>query len=215
MSRKKNEVEAILRNQRKRLNTTERKEQILKISTEVFYREGYEKASLQEIAKKAGITKAAIYHHFKNKEEILFNLVITISDRLISELKEIVDRKNDSVEQLKEMLTTQISYFEPDKEKVKILVEDRRFLGKKYENIIKDKQREIFEIYKGKLEEIANTGRLKDVDIITANFSLFGIMNWLYHWYNPKGELSIEEITDDIIKMIFYGLIKEDGVKPV
>ncbi|MEW6377726.1 MAG: TetR family transcriptional regulator [Thermodesulfobacteriota bacterium] len=200
-------------NRKKRLNTEERKAQILKIATDIFYRDGYEKASLQEIAERAGFTKAAIYYHFKNKEEILFNLVTTISDQLIFDLKEIVKRKGDPVEQLKEMLTTQISYFKPDKEKVKILVEDRRFLGKKYENIVKDKQREIFEIYKKKLDEIVNIGRLNNINIITANFSLFGIINWLYHWYNPKGKLSIEEITDDIVKMIFYGLIKEDKGK--
>lgn len=207
------EGDAILGNRKKKLNMEERKTQILKIATDIFYRDGYEKASLQEIAERAGFTKAAIYYHFKNKEEILFNLVTSISDQLVFDLKEIVKRKGDPVEQLKEMLTTQISYMKRDKEKVKILVEDRRFLGKKYENIVKDKQREIFEIYKKKLDEIVNIRRLNNINIITATFSLFGIINWLYHWYNPKGKLSIEEITDDIVKVIFYGLIKEDKGK--
>ncbi len=204
----------LLKVQGKRLNTEERKNQILSIATDVFYRDGYEKASLQEIAKKARITKAAIYHHFKNKEEILFNLVVTISDRLIFDLREILKRKNDPVEQLREMLIQHLSYMKRDKAKVKILIEDRHFLGKKYEAIIKGKQKEIFEIYRKKFEEITKLGRLRDVHIVTANFSLFGIMNWLYHWYNPKGELGIEEITDDIIHMIFHGLIKEDRSGP-
>ncbi len=193
---------------RNRLNPEERKAQILNIATNIFYRDGYEKASVQEIAEKAGITKAAIYYHFKNKEEILFNLVTTLSNRLIVDLKEINRGENDPVDQLREMLITHISYMKSDKANVKILIEDRRFLGKRYAAIIKDKQKEIFEIYRNKLEEIAETGRLKDINVTTANFSLFGIMNWLYHWYDSKGELSIEEITESIIKMVFYGLIR-------
>ena len=210
MKKKRNKGDAILRNQRARLNTEERKVQILKIATDVFYRDGYEKASLQEIAQRAGITKAAIYYHFKNKEEILFDLVATLSDRLVADLKGINRGENDPVDQLREMLTQHISYMKQGKANVKILVEDKRFLGKRYAGIIREKQKEIFEIYRSKLEEIANQGRLKDINIITANFSLFGIMNWLYHWYDSEGELSIEKITESIIRMVFYGLIKEE-----
>ena len=202
-----------MRTQRNRLSTEERKAQILKLATDIFYRDGYEKASLQEVAKRAGITKAAIYHHFKNKEEILFNLVTTTSDQLISDLNKTILIKSDPVEQLRRMLTAHISKMKEDKASVKILIEDKRFLGKKYAGIIKTKQKAIFEIYKNILEEISNNARLKNVNIITANFSLFGIMNWLYHWYNPKGDLSIEEITDNIIKMIFYGLIRDEKGK--
>jgi TetR/AcrR family transcriptional regulator, cholesterol catabolism regulator len=196
--------------QRVRLNTGERKAQILKIATDVFYRDGYEKASLQEIAQKARITKAAIYYHFKNKEEILFNLVATLSDRLVTDLKEINKEGNDPIDQFREMLTQHISYMKQGKANVKILVEDKRFLKKRYADIIRDKQKEIFEIYRNKLEEIATKGRLRDINIITANFSLFGIMNWLYHWYDSEGKLSIEEITENIVQMVFYGLIKEE-----
>ncbi len=197
-----------MRGPRNRLKTEKRKVQILNIATNIFYRDGYEKASLQEIAEKAGITKAAIYYHFKNKEEILFNLVSTLSDRLVLDLKEINKGKKGPVDQLREMLTKHISYMKQGKASVKILIEDKRFLGKRYAGIIKDKQKEIFIIYRNKLEEIAKIGRLKEVNITTANFSLFGIMNWLYHWYDSEGELSIEEITENIIKMVFYGLIR-------
>jgi AcrR family transcriptional regulator len=198
-----------LRNQRTKtkLNTGERKAQILDLATRIFYRDGYEKASLQEIAEKAGITKAAIYYHFRNKEEILFDLVSSLSDRLVFDLKQINQKREDPVDQLKEMLIKHISYMKPDKANVKILIEDRRFLGRKYAAIVNDKQREIFKIYRDKLEEIARIGRLKDIDITTANFSLFGIINWLYHWYDPEGKKSIEEITENVIKMTFFGLI--------
>jgi len=202
-----------LKTKRYRLNMESRKDQILRIAIDVFYRDGYEKASLREIAEKAGITKAAIYHHFKNKEEILFNMIIAISDRLLSDLNSINKKEIDPVEQLRKMIDVHISYMEWDKASVKILVEDRHFLTKKFENIVKNKQKKILEIYKNKLEEIKSTGRLKDLNTITSSFSVLGMINWPYHWYNPKGDLSLRKIINNIIEMIFYGLIKDDRKK--
>lgn len=46
-------------------------EQILLVSTELFKEQGYEKTSIQDIINEIGMSKGAIYHHFKSKEEIL------------------------------------------------------------------------------------------------------------------------------------------------
>jgi AcrR family transcriptional regulator len=78
-----------------RLNTETTKAQILKIASYIFYRDGYEKGSLNAVARKVGISKAAIYYHFKNKEEILYNIIIDDIDRLIFDLGEISKRKDD------------------------------------------------------------------------------------------------------------------------
>ena len=44
---------------------------ILKISEELFHEKGYEKTSIQNIAERCGLSKGALYHHFKSKEEVL------------------------------------------------------------------------------------------------------------------------------------------------
>lgn len=51
------------------------KNKILKASIGLFSQKGYEAASVSEIAKTAGVTKALIYYYFKNKEDILDSLV--------------------------------------------------------------------------------------------------------------------------------------------
>lgn len=44
---------------------------ILEISSKLFYEKGYEKTSIQDIVNALGMSKGAVYHHFKSKEEIL------------------------------------------------------------------------------------------------------------------------------------------------
>ena len=192
-----------------RLNTETRKAQILKIASYIFYRDGYEKGSLNAVARKVGISKAAIYYHFKNKEEILYNIIIDDIDRLIFDLGEISKRKDDPIKELKEMIDVQVSYMS-QKINAKIVFEDGNFLGKNYQKILRKRQKEIVEIYKNKLKEIASVRKLKDINITVAKFSVLGIINWLYQWYNPKGKMSMEKIKENIIKIIFYGTIQED-----
>ena len=65
---------------------TDTRAQIREVALELFAEHGYEKTSLREIAERLGITKAAVYYHFKTKEEILG----TLFDELFSGLDEIV-----------------------------------------------------------------------------------------------------------------------------
>ncbi|WP_405733573.1 TetR/AcrR family transcriptional regulator [Streptomyces sp. NBC_00028] len=57
--------------QRRRGNTRQR---IQDVALELFAEQGYEKTSLREIAERLEVTKAALYYHFKTKEEILASI---------------------------------------------------------------------------------------------------------------------------------------------
>jgi AcrR family transcriptional regulator len=54
------------------LNT---KQHIVKTALQLFLQKGYEKTSLNDIARDVGITKPAIYHHFKNKDELFHEVL--------------------------------------------------------------------------------------------------------------------------------------------
>ena len=60
----------------------ETRERILEIALERFTTHGYDQTSLREIAEDLGVTKAALYHHFKTKEEILDSLLEQVSAKL-------------------------------------------------------------------------------------------------------------------------------------
>lgn len=62
------------------------REQICSIATELFNEQGYDKTSLREIADRLGVTKAALYYHFRSKEEI----VSAIVDDYLAEVDELI-----------------------------------------------------------------------------------------------------------------------------
>ena len=61
--------------------------QAQKVALELFAEQGYEKTSLREIAERLGVTKAALYYHFKSKEDI----VHSFTDDYFAEIDDLVD----------------------------------------------------------------------------------------------------------------------------
>lgn len=65
---------------------TDTREQIRSVALELFAERGYDATSLREIAERLGVTKAAVYYHFRTKEEILASLF----EQRIAEIDEII-----------------------------------------------------------------------------------------------------------------------------
>src|SRR5262252_3741554 len=59
---------------------------VQKVALELFAEQGYEKTSLREIAERLGVTKAALYYHFKSKEDI----VHSFTDDYFAELEQVI-----------------------------------------------------------------------------------------------------------------------------
>lgn len=86
--------------QRRRGNTRQR---IQDVALELFAEQGYEKTSLREIAEHLDVTKAALYYHFKTKEEILVSIFEDLS-RPVEELIEWGRQQPHSLETKQEII---------------------------------------------------------------------------------------------------------------
>jgi AcrR family transcriptional regulator len=65
-----------------RLPAARRREQLLEVALEVFARQGYHQASMNEIAEAAGVTKPVLYQHFDSKQELYLELLHDVADKL-------------------------------------------------------------------------------------------------------------------------------------
>jgi len=86
-----------------------KKDEILKIASREFAKYGYTGVSMDTIAKKAGITKAAIYYHFKNKASLFEEVVMPKVQKLIDEIYSFEDK--DPKEELKHYITSYAKIF--------------------------------------------------------------------------------------------------------
>jgi hypothetical protein len=45
------------------------------------------------------------------------------------------------------------------------------------------------------------------IDLTVATYALFGMMNWIYNWYDPSGKLKVSELVDNVTRLFIYGFI--------
>ena len=192
------------------LGTKNTREILLRTAVNLFYHKGYSDTSIREIGLKAGISNSLLYHYFKNKEEMLFEIVRSASEDLIQILREVRESVPDPVECLREMLTAHIVLFSLKRKKEsKIVVSDHYWLRGKRLEFVRNNQREIYDMYMEKLLRIKERGLLKDIDLRVLNFSIFGMINWFFRWYKEGGPLSKEEVAENIVKFTFNGIIEQ------
>ena len=63
-------------------------------------------------------------------------------------------------------------------------------------------------LIKDTLHDLKAEGKLTDLDLDAAAYSLLGMILWLSRWYNPAGRLSPEELSEEVTKLALGGLLK-------
>ena len=192
------------------LKAKKTRELLLRTAINLFAEKGYADTSIRDIGIRADISTSIMYHYFKGKEDILFEVITTSSHELIKMLEEIRERIQDPVECLIEMLMTHIVRFSlKRREETQILAANNHLLTGENRIICRKIQREIYGIYSAQLKIIAEHNLMKNLDPTVVVFSIFGMINSFYAWYDEKGRLSKEEVAQNILGLILRGIIKE------
>jgi len=187
------------------------REEIISAAKDMFYEHGYQKASLRDIARKVGTTQAAIYYHFRNKEEILYTIIEKSSNDLFFTLKSCLSGNRDPLEKLKKAISEHILSIKTNRKGAKIIIEDKRFLSGELNRLVKEKEKTVYNLYKNQIEELQKEKKIRNCDSTAATFGILGMINWLYHWYRPDKALSIEQLADNIINIYFHGVLYRSG----
>jgi len=193
------------------LSSKDTRATLLNVATNLFYQKGYPNTTIREIGQKANISNSIIYHYFKDKEEMLFEIIQVSSTDLINALVKIQQEVKDPVECLKEMLKTHmVAWCLKRKKETKIIVADDYWLTGKRREANRATQRQIYKLYLNKLEELSRKRLLKPVDLKVLAFTIFGAINSFFRWYREGGSLSKDDVADNVIDIVFRGLLLEN-----
>lgn len=182
-------------------NGSARREEILETATDLFYERGYENGSLRDIARVMGFTQAAIYYHFPSKDEIFFCILDRFTEIVFQAIKDQLDTPGDPAEVLRKALRQHVSLSRDYMKEVKLLIEDRKLLSDARLQIVRAKERKIFDLYRRHFEKLRAANLILPISPTIISFSLISTANSVYQWYDRGGSLSIEEISDQLAQL--------------
>ena len=194
-----------------------RREQILRRAAEAFAERGLANTSLEEIASSVGITREALYYYFKNRVEILLEIIFPTSLSLYRGIKLVMDGKGSSREKLKSALEMHLSAYTPSYIEMSILLREEH---SHIDNPRVKELRKMWEEYGACWEVLIRQGVEEgifraDLDPKIASYGILGMVNWMSRWYRAGQSASIEEIGRTFFMLITQGLdVREQSPKP-
>lgn len=182
---------------------------IVEVARQIFFEKGYEKATTREISERAGISKAALYHHFKSKEDILFGIVNRASDELVQNMKKALAKSHPQGADLQEIIAVvsqeYMRTFFNNLDSIKILLHDIEYLKPALKEIILQKEKENVRQLRDYIIDLQESGRLKKHNPTALTFIFIGMMHWLYFWFDVQGELTLSDMNNIIADVFVNG----------
>ncbi len=176
---------------------------ILDRSAELFASNGYDRASMSLIAEGCGVSKANLYHYYKDKEELLFDVIRFHLETLL----EVVEAANDTslppAARLQNLVAALLEAYRDADAEHKIQINHMRLLTPERQAELKAMERELVAIFSDTV--LANAPHLKGALLKPVTMSLFGMLNWHYLWFRPDGGMSRADYAALATQLILDG----------
>jgi len=182
----------------------EKLESILRTSAAIFAEKGYHQASIRDIARATGVSLSGLYYYFNSKEELLFLIQDHAFGTLLANLERLLEGEADPQRRLRLLVENHLRYFTANTAEMKVLSHESDSLTGDFRRRVNAKKKRLTEIALEILRELRPEG---DIDARVATFALFGMMNWLYNWYRPEGDVPVEKLVDDIHCIFVQGFL--------
>jgi TetR/AcrR family transcriptional regulator, cholesterol catabolism regulator len=185
----------------------ERHRTVLETAARLICEQGYEAASVQDIADACGLTKAGLYYYIRSKEDLLLEIMNygmdIFEERVLLQVLNIAD----PVERLKACMEKNIFLVTEgwSKEVTIILHEHETLTGAARVQINARKKRYVH-FLEASFEEAIREGRIRPVDPRVAAFSFLGQVLWIYKWFRPDGKIPAEQLAREMQDLFFGGL---------
>ena len=205
---------------RQQRDKEEKREAILKVSRELFFELGYKKATMGMIAQNLNIAVGTLYTYYRNKFEIYKTIQEEALDLIARLIGEALASSENAIEQLRAVATAYLTYYRDYRDYFDIagimtttseeLTEPT--LERNVE--INKKSREILDVLAAIIRQGIDSGEMRrDVDPWKAANALWGFFDGLILLETRDdlvgvSELSLDELTDQALDLIFSGLMK-------
>ena len=159
--------------------------EILTHATEVFCKKGYEGASMRDLSRASGMSLAGLYYYFESKERLLFLIQKHTFTTIVERLKVRLEDVRDAEERIRIFILNHLEYFLANQAAMKVLSHEAEVLKNGFAAEVAAIKREYYRICVGLLDDLKGE---RDLQFSTriAVLSLFGMMNWIYTWHNPR-----------------------------
>jgi len=183
---------------------------ILRTAARIFAEKNYHSTSMRDISRATNVSLAGLYHYCKSKEELLFLIQDNCFGRVLERLEQRLQGVEDPIARLGIFIENHLSFFAANMSEMKVLSHEAESLrGDLYTHVSTRKDR-YTKLARKILCEVQESQESKEpIDLTVATYALFGMMNWIYNWYDPQGKLKVSDLASNVMKLFLNGFVPD------
>ena len=181
---------------------------ILKASAKIFAEKGFHHTSVRDIARATKMSLSGLYYYFTTKEELLLLIQERCFVTLLQRWEQAVDPGADVRVRVRAFAENHLSFFLHNMPEMKVMAHEDESLTGEFQDKILVLKRRYVKVIMDLIGELQGQHGGKAIDLRVATFALFGMMNWIYTWYQPKRDLPLPQLVDQMLRIYFFGLLK-------
>lgn len=191
--------------------TEDRKEQIYETATHLFARRGYNGASMRDIARALDLQGGSLYSHIAAKEELLGTILDRAAEQFLAAITPIASGDLPPAAKLRAAVHAHVEVVTANLEAATVYFHEWKFLTGARREAFLARRRQYEQLMRSIVVEGIAAGVFRpEVDPKFATLAILSLVNWLYTWYDPEGELSPAEIADTFLRLLLNGLLRQE-----
>ncbi len=176
----------------------ERLDHLLARAARVFADKGYHPTTMRDLSAASGMSLAGMYYYVRGKEDLLALIQERCFTQVLEGARHAVAAATDPEERLQAFIRHHVGFFAAHMPEMKVLSHEAPPPSRSVSAI----KRHYVDLLEAVLKEAAP--EQSAVDRSAATYILFGMMNWIYNWYDPAGEIDPARLAD-LMASIFLG----------
>ena len=178
---------------------------ILVHATNVFCDKGYAAASMRDLSRASGVSLSGLYYYFESKEELLYLIQKRTFSTIVDRLRQRLDEVADPADRIHMFILNHLEYLLANQKAMKVLSHEDDVLKNGCGAEIAALKREYYRICVDLMDGYKRARGL-EFSSRTAVLSLFGMMNWIYTWYNPRVDADATELAREMGDIFLQGI---------
>jgi AcrR family transcriptional regulator len=176
---------------------------ILDHAAQLFYSKGYEQASIRDLADSAGISPSTVYHHFQNKQEIAYRVLVRFmrdfNDATIPVMR---DSAQSAASRITEAIRLHIEISDKRRPELLRLRGFRSILSEAQGREVTHMEIEYHDAVKGLIIEGCQAGEFRTPDPTLATMAVLDMLNGVRSWFRQDGVLTLSEVVHIYTAMV-------------
>jgi AcrR family transcriptional regulator len=202
-------IDAVRPSRLVRASSQKKLDRLLMKTAALIAKNGFNAMTMRDLSTALGMSLAGLYHYFASKEDLLFQLQYRTFASLLEQQEKIADQPGTPDERLARLLTGHLQFYSRHTNELKACTFEMESLGPKPYKIVEEIRRRYYRLMASVVAQVIDgptAGTRETRQSRHAALFIFGMLNWIFMWYNPSRHGTVEQIGQEMRDLLLNGL---------